>query len=541
MNPLCALLLVLISAARAGDTGPTFTAHVPMRDGVELATDIYLPAPDGPALPAILIRTPYGRERYEREYGSWTRWGYAVAIQDTRRRSPAGEEALAFVDDGWGANQDGADTVSWLSRQGFCNGSIGTMGASAMGITQYLLAPAAPDNLVCQYILVGASSLYHHAAYPGGQLAKSMVEEWLRGNRYDASVTVTREHPCYDDHWRGLDSKQVAGRVRAAAIHYGGWFDCFLEGTIAGYTSRVEKAPGEVARNQKLLIGPWLHGGPNDVTIGDFTLPPNARRDPPGHSARRWMDCWLKGTDGGPRALPPVTYYAMGPFDGSGPGNEWRTSSTWPPASQPVTFYLHRDRSLRSEAPRDDAASLSFTADPCDPVPTIGGANLVLKERGPMDQRPIEGRPDVLVFSTDPLPEQLDVAGTVKAILWLTTNVCDTDLAVRLTDVYPGGRSILICDGIRRAALRSTFEKPLPLEPGVPTLITVDVGTTSIVFAPGHRLRIIVAGSNYPRLEANTNAAWQPSKDPIAARNAILLSARHPSCLVVPVLGSGKR
>ncbi len=524
---LITLMVLAGPGAWAGDIRPTFTDHVPMRDGIRLATDVYLPAPAARDLPAILIRTPYGRQRYNREYGTWKQWGYAVAVQDTRRRTAAGAEALAFLDDGWGENQDGADTVTWLTRQAFSNGTVGTTGASAMGITQYLLAPAAPDSLRCQYILVAAPSLYHHAAYPGGQLRKSMAEEWLRGNRFEQSLRVASAHPQYDDYWRRLDATRVAEKVRAAAIHYGGWFDCFLDGTIAGYVSRVKKAPAAVARNQKLLIGPWLHGGPSAVDIGDFRLPANARSAPPAYAPRRWFDCWLKGADNGARSIPAVTYYLMGPFEGSGPGNEWRTSSTWPPPTTPVRFHLQGNGSLQTEQLQEKPCVRTFVSNPRNPVPTIGGANLVLKERGPRDQRPIEGRSDVLVFSTDVLTRPLEVTGTVMAHLWIRCSAPDTTIAVRLTDVYPDGRSILICDGIRRAALRTTYERPEFLQPGTPALVPVNVGTTAVVFAAGHRMRIIVAGSNYPRFEVSGTTAT----------TELLLSRLHASRLVVPVYG----
>ncbi|MBN1421233.1 MAG: CocE/NonD family hydrolase, partial [Planctomycetes bacterium] len=188
--PMTALYLIALASciARQAEAASTRTEMVRMRDGVRLATDIYLPSPDATGLPAILIRTPYGRTRYNREYGSWARWGYAVAIQDLRGRFDSEGGALAFVDDAWGERQDGADTIAWLANQPFSNGRIGTVGASAMGITQNLLAPAAPDALSCQYILVAASNLYLHSAYPGGVFAKDLAEGWLRGNKYDESL-----------------------------------------------------------------------------------------------------------------------------------------------------------------------------------------------------------------------------------------------------------------------------------------------------------------------------------------------------------------
>ncbi len=536
----CSLVVFLPFDVHADDayTGglrPTLTFRVPMRDGVHLATDIYLPAPDAAPLPVLLIRTPYNRTRYNNEFGAWAgRWNYAVAVQDVRGKFDSEGKAMAFLDDGWGERQDGVDTIRWLRRQKFCNGKVGTVGASAMGIAQQMLAPAAPEGLACQYILVAAASLYHHAAYPGGVFRKSMNEEWLRGNGYETSLAITRQHPLYDSYWQQLDAVRFAARIKAPAIHYAGWFDCFREGTIAGFEARVKQAEPEVARNQKLLIGPWLHGGPGATTIGDFKLPANARREPPGFSARKWFDYWLKGNASGILSGAAVTYYVMGPLDTpEGPGNVWKTSAKWPPESTNETFYLTSKGVLQIQKSAQTEGGSSFVYDPSNPVPTIGGANLVLKNPGPRDQRPIESRPDVLIFSTDVLTEPKEVTGKVTAKLWLATDVPDTDLSVRLCDVYPDGRSILICDGMRRAALRDGFERLKPLAAGTPACIPVTVGTTSLVFAPGHRIRITVTSSNFPRFEASRNTL--SGKGRRTAHHKLLMNAAHPSHVALPI------
>lgn len=238
MRPFLAVLTSILffqQVLSAGDPAPVQTVKIPMRDGILLATDIYLPAPEAKGLPCLLMRTPYGRKRYNRELDSMAQWGYAVAIQDTRGRFDSEGKPMGFQSDGWGEQQDGHDTVEWLARQPFTNGRVATAGASAMGITQLLLAGAAPPSLVCQYIAVAPASLYHHATYVGGALREEQVVKWMRENAHPDALKLIYEHPHYDAHWELFDTARVAERIRAPAIHYGGWFDTFCDGTIAAF------------------------------------------------------------------------------------------------------------------------------------------------------------------------------------------------------------------------------------------------------------------------------------------------------------------
>jgi len=541
IKAIAILLLVGINAdiALGEQVVPTRTVMVPMRDGVRLATDIYLPSPEAKNLPAILIQTPYGRGNYANEWGARARkWGYAVVVQDMRGRGDSEGTPLVFLDSGWGERRDGYDTVEWVARQDFCNGKVGTVGASAMGITQNMLAPAAPPHLVCQYILVAASSLYHHAAYYGGEFRKCLAEGWLEDNKFpEENLRLVRQHPLYDKTWRLADSVREARRIRVPAVHYGGWFDIFSQGTIDGFLWRQEHGGKGARGTQKLVIGPWLHDGPGAVKIGDFELPENARSLPLDISAKRWFDFYLKGIANGADKIPPVIYYVMGPFDKTGPGNEWRTAQKWPPPSRPTSFYLRSGGRLALEPPETKEGRAQYVFDPNNPVPTIGGANMRI-QGGPMDQRPIESRPDVLVFTSDVLDKPLEVTGRIFAELWIASDRRDTDFAVRLCDVYPDGRSILICDGIQRCALRKSLSRLVPLKPGRPTRIRVDLWSTSIVFAPGHRIRILVSSSNYPRFDVNPNTAFlkKPPETRLKATNTVFFEKRHPSRIILPVV-----
>ena len=540
-----ALFALLSSLAIAQDIRPTTTVMIAMRDGARLATDLYLPARDARSLPSLLIQTPYGRGNYNREWGARAAdWAYAVAIQDMRGRGASEGRPRAFMASGWGAEQDGFDTVEWLARQPWSNGRVGTVGASAMGIAQTMMAPSAPPHLACQYILVGAASLYN-GAYHGGALRKQLVEGWLRDNQYpEGNLAEVLAHPTYDAYWQTSDSIREAGRVRAPAIHYGGWYDIFCQETIDAFVSRQTRGGPGARGRQKLVIGPWLHGGPRANDFGDFALPANARSEPPGVDARRWFDFHLKGIANGADMIPNVIYYMMGSFDGEGPGNEWRTADSWPPNAATTSLYLRAGGRLTFERPAAGEGSAAFVSDPADPVPTIGGANMrtnaIPITYGPKDQRPIEARPDVLVFTSDALDRPLEVTGSVAAELWVASDRRDADLAVRLCDVYPDGRSILIVDGIQRAALREGLDRAVPLEPGRPARVRAPLGTTSLVLAPGHRIRLSVAGSNYPRFEVNPNTAFsnEPAGTPLKARNTILFDPAHPARLILPVVGN---
>ena len=513
------------------------TVMVPMRDGTHLATDLYLPTGEG-SWPVILMRTPYNKEGFDskgRMLTAFNLHGYAVAVQDMRGRFASEGKDLAFLDCGWGDNQDGYDTVEWLARQPWCDGRVGTMGGSALGITQNLMAGARPPHLAAQHIGVAAFSLYHHTAYPGGVFRKSQVEGWLKNHGFHPdNLALMREHRLYDDFWRQLDADTRADQITAPAVHVGGWFDTFCQGTIDAYLSRQRRGGPGARGNQKLIIGPWTHGGQSRREQGELVFPADASRPPAIAEMRRWFDYWLKGKPSGVNETPAVAFYVMGDVDDpDAPGNHWRTASDWPPAAESTRFYFHPEGLLSRESPGESEASRSFTFDPADPVPTRGGRNLNLPA-GPMDQRPVEDRDDVLLFTTEPLTEPLEVTGRLKAVLWVRSSAPDTDFTVKLTDVYPDGRSMLIADGIRRCRFREGFEQEQLMTPGEVYRIEVDLWSTSILFNRGHRVRVVVSGSNYPRFDVNNNQA-DPEAPPVAATNTLYLDAEHPSHIVLPV------
>lgn len=482
-------------SAGGEETETNFRVMLPMKDGVHLAT--YVTLPDGPKpFPVILMRTPY-RANFRPSGASR---GYAVVVQDQRGRFASEGENAPFIGCGWEGHQDGAETAAWVKKQDWCNGKIATTGASAMGITQMFLAATGTPDIAAQYITVAAADLYSHAVYHGGALFKSQVDGWVLGNKYDPkSRDLYLAHPFYDDTWRAYDSIARAPLMNSPAVHEGGWFDTFSQGTLDGYLSRQTNG-GPLARGkQRLIMGPWGHGNHHTNVCAEMTFPDGAF--PKGFDDMSWFDFVVKGLSNGYGALPPVMYYVMGDIsDPKAPGNIWRRTDRWPPKSQATPWYLTAKGELSTTPPHPGTRSL--VCDPSNTCPTVGGRNLTLP-KGPMDQRKIDGRPDVLIFDSQPLETAVEVTGRVSARVSLSTSARDTDVHLRLCDVYPDGRSMMMLDGMRRLSVREGREKPSPVEPGKTYRVEVDLWSTSVVFNKGHRIRLAVEASSYPRFDIN--------------------------------------
>lgn len=523
------VFLLIFSVVYAEDTElqPNETIMIPMRDGKELPTDIYFPKNSSSQTPCILLRSPGGRlAKSAKAYIFLTQFGYTVVIQDTRSALDKSGKTLPYWNDGWGTHQDGYDSVQWLANSKYSNGNIGTIGISALGITQLLLAPTAPPALKCQYIAMATGNLYHDAIFPGGQLLKNQVEGWLGLYARDPSVKeYVCSQPDYNPFWNKFNSHTVAHQVKVPAIHYGGWYDTFVQGTIDAFISRQYYGGDGAKGKQKLVIGPWTHFWPASTKLGDFDVPKTGYAPPIDISAQRWFDYYLRGINNGVQSVPSVIYYVMGPFDGSpSSGNVWKEANQWPVPAVETPFYLSDDHHL-SLSDTNEEKEIAFHYDPKDPVNTIGGRNLFL-ESGPKDQSTLEKRKDVIVFTTKPLEENLEITGRIKAKLKLHSDQKDTDIVVRLTDVYPDGRSILIADGILRTGTLdcSIFDCQKPHE------FEVDLWSTSIVFAKGHSIRVSVTGSNYPRHEKNCHADHLPH-----ANNKLFIGGKH-SFILLPVV-----
>jgi len=514
----------------------TQTVKLPMRDGVRLATDVCLPHGDGP-FPAILVRTCYNKTGMASLGADGVRRGYAVVIQDTRGRFASEGDNLPFETDGWwGGRQDGLDTVEWMARQPWC-GKIGTLGGSALGITQLLLAGTGTDLVKAQVIHVGAGRAYADLAFTGGAFRKALVEGWLTMSLFSPEAlrkwTVT---DIYNETWRERDLSLRYGKVHTAAVHVGGWYDIFSQGTIDAFLG-YQNHGGRGARGRsKLVMGPWTHSVFNNKA-GDLTFRNGST--PPGRVANQWawLERHLKDVRNGVDDEPAVTYYTMGDTsDPQAPGNEWRRSSTWPPRGlRTQKLYMTTEWGLSYAKPREPG-SLDYVYDPQNPVPTTGGPQLTLPA-GPRDQREVEKRRDVLVFSTEPLAEPVEVTGRVSLNLYVSSDCPDTDFVGKLCDVYPDGRSFNVCEGIRRARFRKSFSKPEFMTAGKVYRIPVDLWSTSIVFNRGHRIRVHVTSSNAPGWDPNPNTGepFRASKRFRVARNRVYVGGNNASYIELPM------
>jgi predicted acyl esterase len=531
------LLLIFcfaISCFATDEFTPNFTVLVPMRDGTQLPMDIYLPKSEGNSdtkYPCVLMRNPSGRRASPwLGYAALTELGYAVAIQDTRSSIDKEGKTLPYLHDGWGVHQDGFDTIEWLAKAPFSNGKIGTIGFSAVGITQLLMAPSNPPSLKCQYIGVAAGSMYHHGIFIGGQILKNQVEGWLSLYAKDPGVhTYVFSQPFYNDFWESFNTLKVADRVQVPAVLYGGWFDTFIQGTLEAFVARQENGGVGARGKQKLLIGPWTHYYPATTKLGDFEIPKEGQQPPVDISLNRWLDHHLKDLKNGVDELPPVTYYVMGPFDGTpSKGNVWKTADKWPVASEERNYYFSASKELKTALNREEC-HFTYTYDPHNPVPTMGGRNLFL-ESGPKDIRALEARDDVISFTTEPLEEDTEVTGQIFAKIFFCSDQKDTDLVVTLTDVYADGKSVQIADGIYRVTQKERLKEPKE--------ITLDLWSTSIVFAKGHRIRVNVTSSNYPRFEKNLNVGLTGAHSGASAiaKNTIYVGGKTPSRLILPIV-----
>ncbi len=504
--------------------------YIPMRDGVKLAATLVLPE-DDQSHPAILMRTPYGRKG-TRDYMALAREGYAFVSQDMRGRFDSEGEDLAFVNDAWGELQDGYDTVEWIAAQDWCDGRVGTIGASALGIAQNMLAGAAPPSLKAQVIIVAATSIYHDAAYADGVLRESLVEDWLSSNEWDPeNLRLVRQHPRYDDYWRMLDLTTRADVAFAPAMYFGGWYDTFAEGTLRGYDLRRHRAPNGSPEDTYLVMGPWTHGTMFDAATGNIQLPKQAARDfiP---DVVAFFDNYLMGQDNGfAQSYPRVQYYVMGSLVGrDAPGNFWTTAEDFPPEAEEATLFLAPEGGLQAKPPDAPDHSVKLSFNPLNPVPTKGGRNLTIPA-GPADQRKVEERTDVISFTSDELSRPMPIVGAVVAQITMAVDGTDADISVRLSDVYPDGTSFLILDGVARMSLPSPYAMPREVTPNRFYRIPVQLGHTAYIVGEGHKLRVALAASNHPRFELNPTLA--EADGPVELR--ISLGADNPSSLQFPV------
>jgi predicted acyl esterase len=513
------------------------TTLVPMRDGVKLATDVYRPIFRSSPHGVILIRTPYNKDSLSIVGILGILRGWPVVIQDMRGRSASEGIDTGFKND----SADGTDTLAWIVNQSWSNGKIVTYGLSALGIVQYCLAGANPPNLTCQYVQVATPNLYKHAAFQGGEFRKNLVEDWLSDQESDYLLEEIKDNENFTlGYWGNVTLDDNWEDVNVPAIHIGGWYDIFTQGTIEGYLGYQHSAGPGAQGKSKLIMGPWTHTGFLSRKQGELTYPRNSLDRFSLQMFRDMVRLYVMNDTDKYSAWPTVSYYVMGDVNNtSAPGNEWRYADDWPIPADEVSWYFQNDGQLTTETP-GISEPLMYVYDPSNPVPTVGGKNLY-SPAGPYDQSSVENRSDVLVFTSEVLENPFEATGPVKAHLFVSSDCPDTDFTVKLTDVYPDNRSMFITDGILRMRNRNTQDHWEFIEPGSIYEIEVDLWSTSYIWNAGHRIRVEISSSNYPRFLNNPNTVDGIGKNTSysIAHNTLYVDSTHPSCLVLPEPNQG--
>jgi hypothetical protein len=559
------------------------------RDGVTLRADIYHPAAEG-KYPVLLTRTPYNKDSMSPIGFKGAGRGFIVVVQDVRGRYNSEGEWYTFKNE----INDGYDTVEWAAALPNSNGKVGMFSGSYVGATQMLAAIAHPPHLAGICPIVTASNYHENWTYQGGAFEQWFNESWTSSlaqdtlnrkvneaknalvgstvlplNQYPvfnlgaphdgAALTHALapyfldwlDHPTYDDYWKQWSIEENYQNIQVPALTIAAWYDIFQGGSLRNYMGMKAHAGNEAARNgQHLIVAIGGHSGWGR-TVGAVDFGPDAPFDE-NAVILDWYDYLFLGKQNEFANGKPVKIFVMG-------RNEWRYEDEWPLERAKETRYrlfgLHPANGANGVSGSggllepgvltrtSGSPSDTFTYDPANPVPTVGGplcCDAVHLAPGPRDQKDVEARPDVLVYSTEPLEQDLEVTGPVTLDLFAKSSAADTDFTGKLVDVAPDGTAINLTEGILRAKYReSTTGDPKPIVPGQVYEYKIDLWSTSNVFLKGHRIRLEVSSSNFPRFDRNLNTGKDAANDStfVKATNTILHDAAHPSALILPVVG----
>ena len=570
-----------------------FNVPVKMRDGATLYADIFRPDAEG-KFPALITRTPYDKSSPQNRTGTLdvvraAMSGYAAVVQDVRGRYTSDGDFYTFVNE----INDGYDSIEWLAAQPWSTGKVGTFGISYVGATQWLAAKSKPPSLTA--IAPGFTAHDYHEgwAWQGGAFELGFNLSWAIGALAGANwgklsqqlnlgpddldkLIAEKDALCggfshlpmqdmphlegglapyyydwlahseYDDYWKQVCIAESHSEIAIPAFNVGGWYDIFLGGTIGNYMSMRANGASDAARNgQRLLIGPWIHSGSAPAVSGEYNFGTRAAAaaiDLPG-AFLRYYDHHLKGEDNGVADEQPVRIFVMGI-------NEWRYEDAWPlERAESVRYYLHSggrantlngDGALNPESPADEPPDV-FVYNPIDPVPTSGGGlccDPAFMAPGAFDQRPIETRSDVLVYSTPPMERDTEVTGPISVTLYASTSAKDTDFTAKLVDVEPCGYARNLTDGIIRARYRAPRQPASFITPGDVVEYTIDLWATANVFKKGHSIRLEISSSNFPRFDRNMNTGDAIGADASfqSALQTIHHTASHPSHITLPIV-----
>ena len=548
-GPLLLVSLLISAAAFAARAPATVPLDglveekltIPMRDGVKLSGWIIRPAGPG-KWPAVFEQrhadiTSISMRKAAAEVA---RAGYAVAEMNFRGTHDSEGKFMSFRSLGWGEVRDGYDICEWLAVQPWCVGVVGTFGGSQGGYAQNYLAVARPPHLVCQYVTDTGLSFFHDGYRLGGTTRpeKYRAQGEASGSAEDnARLMAERDsHPNYDDYWRAEDCTLHFPEMNVPCVTIGSWFDFLVDASIRTFIGREHQGGPQSRGQQQLILGPWSHGRLNKSTrVGELRFPENAAWPEHQHMIR-FFDHWLKGSDNSVMNEPAVRYYVMGAVGEPGaPGNEWREARDWPVPAQATRLYLQDAGRLAADPSGQKEARTTFHSDPLKPM-SIPARRFL----GAQDARAFETQKEVRTWTTDPLAEPVEWTGEVKAEIWLSSTAPDTDLIVRVSDVYPDGRSILLMEFPTRARYREGFDRQVMLEPNRPALIKTHVGWISLIFNRGHQIRVTLSSTGAPLFEPNNQTGGAQTADWLketrAADNAIWHDAARRSALIVPVI-----
>lgn len=583
---LCqAVLNVVLSAGIVAASGPfeikiERNVAVKMRDGVTLRADVYRPKADG-QFPVLLQRTPYNKSNGTSFGVKAASRGFVAIFQDVRGRYTSEGEWYPFLNE----SNDGYDTVEWAGTLPYSNGKVGMFGGSYVGATQMLAAIAHPPHLAGICPVVTASNYHDGWTYQGGAFEQWFNESWTSGlaqdtlNRtvaqntnalrgvwklpltsyplYDfgergATLDSTRAlapyflnwlgHPNYDDYWKRWSIEEHYADIQVPALTVAAWYDIFQGGSLRNY-SGTRAHGGEGARaGQRLLVVVGGHAG-GGRKIGEVDFGPAAEQFDEDDVTLRWYEYLLQGAQNDFAKEKPVKIFVMG-------RNQWREEDDWPLArAQTVKYFLHSggtanglagNGSLSSTAPRVESPD-QYTYDPANPAPTVGGqlcCDATHLAPGPRDQRSVEARKDVLNYTTAAFTQDTEITGPISLELFAKSSAVDTDFTAKLVDVGPDGFAQNLTEGIIRARYRDSQEKPQLMNPGQVYKFIIDLWSTSNVFLKGHRLRLEVSSSNFPRFDRNLNTGGTQSSESsfMPAVNTVYHDSEHPSALLLPII-----
>ena len=565
------LSTAVASAAQHYDVTVERGVPAKMRDGVVLRADIYRPDTEG-KFPVLLTRTPYDKSK-EGDGTILAAHGYVVVIQDVRGRYTSEGKWYTFEHE----PNDGYDTVEWAAALPYSNGKVGMFGGSYVGATQMLAAISAPPHLAGILPVVTASNYHENWTYQGGAFEQWFDQSWTTGlaldtlnrrvakdsyaTRWDLMPLVHYpvlelgspggladyyldwvSHPAYDDYWKRLSIEEHYAQIQVPALTVAAWYDLFQDGSLRNYFGIKAHGGSPAARDgQRLMVIVGGHSGPGPI-IGEVDFGKDAVVSE-GDLILRWYDYLFKGIDNGMAGEKPVKLFVMG-------RNIWRQEDGWPLARAVETrYYLHSggkantlkgDGSLAPEAPSTETAD-QYVYDPANPVPTHGGplcCDSVHLKPGAFDQRPVENRHDVLIYTTPAFRQDTEVTGPITLDLYVSSSAVDTDFTGKVVDVGPQGFARNLAEGILRARYRTSRETAELLTPQEIYKLTLNLWSTSNVFLAGHRLRLEVSSSNFPRFDRNLNTGEDQGRSTrmVKATNVVYHDSEHPSALILPMV-----